>query len=230
MDKIFALILSLLISLNWIIPAHAGTLKGVIKYGGKVSAPAVLKTGKYKKACGPETKSEALLVENERLMNAVVSLKGKKLKGEPGTYKLDQKKCRFVPHVMAMMKGSELELHSDDPINHNIHTYSFENDPVNIMVGPGQIHTQEFDEPEIIKVECDIHNWMTAWVVVTENPFFAVSQKNGEFVIPDVPSGTYTLSAWHETLGNIDQKVNVGKGVTEVIIDFSNNTPQLSKK
>lgn len=230
MDKIFPTIFSFLMFFVWVVPTHAGTLKGVIKYGGKVSAPAILKTGKYKKACGPETKSEALLVKNGGVMNAVVSLKGKKLKGKPGHYEMDQKKCRFVPHVIAMMKDSELELHSDDPINHNIHTYSFENDPINVMVGPGQSYSQEFEEPEIIKVECDIHNWMTAWIVVADNPFFAVSQKNGEFEIPDVPSGTYTLSVWHETLGNIDQKVKVGKGVTEVVIDFSSKAPQLSKR
>ncbi len=211
--------------------AFSGTIKGKIAYSGDIKIPSVLKTGKYKKACGPEVANEKLLVNDKGLNNVVVSLKGKKLKGKPGEYVLDQKDCRYEPHVIAMMQGSTLKIHSSDPINHNIHTYSFDNDPINSMFLPGQDSEElEFDEPEIIKVECDLHGWMNAWILVTENSFFDISKNKGTFKIPNVPPGEYTLNAWHEILGSKSQTVKVGKGVTEVNFDFSDVTPKVSKK
>jgi len=210
--------------------AFAGAIKGKITYSAEVKTPAAINTGKYKKACGPEVINEKLMVTGNALMNVVVSVKGEKLKGKPGEYVLDQNKCRYEPHVTAMMKGSTLKIHSSDPINHNIHTYSFENDPINIMFTPEQNeYEQEFEEPEIIKIECDLHGWMEAWVVVTENPFFDISGKNGTFTIANVPPGEYTLNAWHELLGSKSQTVKVGEGDTEVNFNFSDVTPQVSK-
>ena len=164
-------------------------------------------------------------------MNVVVSIEGKKLGGKPGEYRLDQKNCRYVPHVMAIMKDSVLKIHSSDPINHNLHSYSFDNDPVNIMFLPNQDDYElEFEEPEIVKVECDLHWWMTAWIVVTENAFFDISGQKGAFQIPDLPAGNYTINAWHEVLGSKSQKVTVGEGVTKINFDFSDIAPQVSKK
>ncbi|GJL80291.1 MAG: hypothetical protein NPINA01_32800 [Nitrospinaceae bacterium] len=209
----------------------SGSIKGKISYSNEVKLPKGLKTGKYQKACGPEVPNEKLLVNDKGLMNVVVSLEGKKLGGKPGEYVMDQKNCRYEPHVIAMMKDSELKIRSSDPINHNLHTYSFDNDPVNIMFLPNKDdYTHEFEEPEIVKVECDLHGWMSAWIVVTDNSYFDISKKEGSFEIPDVPPGKYTLNAWHEILGNKSQKINVGEGVTEVNFDFSDVTPQVSKK
>ncbi len=218
--------------LFFLFPSHAfsGTIKGVAIYTVETSLPKYQKTGKYKKACGPQVLNEKLLLDNKGLKNVVVSIEGGKLEGEPGTYILDQKKCRYEPHVIALMKGSELSVRSNDPINHNIHTYSFDNDPINIMFVPGaDDFSQEMEEPEIIKVQCDLHSWMTAWIVVTENSYFAISGENGGFEISDVPPGDYVLTAWQEILGNISQKITVGEGMVEANFDFSDLTPQISK-
>lgn len=207
--------------------AFSGSIKGKVIYSAEVKLPKTLTTGKYKKACGPEVPNEKLLVNDHGLMNVVVSLEGKKLGGKPGEYLLDQKNCRYEPHVIAMMKDSELKIRSSDPINHNLHSYSFDNDPVNIMFLPNKDdYTQEFEEPEIVKVECDLHGWMNAWIVVTDNSYFDISNKTGTFEIKNVPPGKYTLNAWHEILGNKSQKVKVGEGVTEVSFDFSDVSPQ----
>jgi len=212
-------------------PAFSGTISGMAVYSADFKAPPPMDSGKYKKACGSEIPNESLLVDSKGLKNVVVTLEGEDLGGKPGEYKLDQKNCRYEPHVVAMMKGSELKIHSSDPINHNIHTYSFDNDPINVMFIPGQDASEhEFEEPEIIKIECDLHSWMNAWVVVTGNGYFAVSGNKGEFSIPDVPAGEYTLTAWHETLGSLSRKVTVGEGDVKVDFDFSNISPQLSKK
>ncbi|PIQ97479.1 MAG: hypothetical protein COV67_03995 [Nitrospinae bacterium CG11_big_fil_rev_8_21_14_0_20_56_8] len=211
--------------------AFSGTIQGAAQYTAKFTPPAPIKTGKFKKACGDEIPNQSLIVNGTGLQNVVVSIEGKVRGGKPGKYHIDQKNCRYEPHVIALMKESELVIHSSDPINHNIHTYSFENDPINVMFTPGQDDfTQEFEEPEIIKVECDLHHWMTAWIVVTENAYFAVSDRDGKFTIPDLPPGKYTLTAWHETLGSISREISVGDGIVKADFDFSEMTPQVSQK
>ena len=226
----FLLIALLLISST----AWAGPIKGQVKYNGTVAEPKITKTGKYKKVCGKEFVDESLLVEKQGVQNVVVWLSGKdakkKLKGKPGTFSIDQVKCRYEPHVVVMMKESELEITTSDPINHNIHTYSFDNDPINIMFTPGQDHVEEFFEPEPVKVECDLHSWMKAWVFVTPNPYFSLSVKEGQYQIPDVPKGKYTLNFWHEKLGELSQKIEVGDEPLVIDVEFPDLTPQVLKK
>lgn len=211
---------------------HAGSITGEIKFSGQVPAPKIFETGKYRKVCGPSIQSDALLVDNKRVKNAVVWLseKGaKKLKAQSGEYHFDQKKCQYVPHVVVMAKDSTLEIHSSDPINHNIHTYSFENDPMNVMLTPGQEYSQEFEEPEVVKVSCDLHSWMEAWVVVTPNSYSALTSREGTFEIKDVPPGKYILNVWHEVFGEHRQKIKVGEDAININFDFSEISPQVSK-
>lgn len=213
-------------------PVHAGTIKGEVKYTGNVPAPVTHKTGKFKKVCGPEILDESLILKNQRVKNAVVWLEGKQarnFKSKPGTYTIDQKKCAYSPHVLAMPQGSDLKILTSDPINHNIHTYSFDNDPINIMFLPNQDYTQEMEEPEVVKVTCDLHSWMVAYIVVTPHSYFAMTQENGVFEIKDVPPGKYTLKVWHESLGEESRKIEVGKDVTREDFNFSELASQVSQ-
>lgn len=206
--------------------ATAGTIKGTALYSAKFKQAPAIKTGKFKKACGAEVPEESLLVDNSKLMNVVVTLTGKKLKGKSKEVHLDQKNCRYEPHVIAMKKETSLFITSSDPINHNIHTYSFENDPINMMFVPNQdAYEHEMDEPEIVKVECDLHSWMTAWIVVAENAYFSVTSKQGGYKIGDVPPGKYKLTAWHESLGSVEKEVTVTEQGVTVDFDFSHLTP-----
>ncbi len=190
-------------------------------FSGKIEQLKPYKTGKYKKACGSDIPNESMLIDNKGVKNSVISLHGKKLKKKSGEYKLNQKQCQYEPHVIAIPVNSELKIHTSDPINHNIHTYSFENDPINIMFLPGQdAYSQEMEEAEIIKVECDLHNWMRAWIVVTPNAYSTVSDSDGSFEIPDVPPGKYELTAWHETLGSITKSITIGNDGLNINFDF----------
>ena len=201
--------------------AFCASIKGVAMFSGKIEQLKPYKTGKYKKACGSDIPNESMLIDNKGVRNSVISLHGKKLKKKSGEYKLNQKQCQYEPHVIAIPVNSELKIHTSDPINHNIHTYSFENDPINIMFLPGQdAYSQEMEEAEIIKVECDLHNWMRAWIVVTPNAYSTVSDSDGSFEIPDVPPGKYELTAWHETLGSITKSITVGNDGLNINFDF----------
>ncbi len=203
------------------VPAFAGTIKGTAIFSGKTEQLKPYKTGKYKKVCGSIIPNKSILIDSKRVRNAVISLYGKNLKNKSGEYKLNQKQCQYEPHVIAIPVNSELKIHTSDPINHNIHTYSFENDPINIMFLPGQdAYSQEMEEAEIIKVECDLHNWMRAWIVVTPNAYSTVSDSDGSFEIPDVPPGKYELTAWHETLGSITKSITVGNDGFNINFDF----------
>jgi len=211
--------------------AFSGSIQGVAIFSGKIEQLKPYKTGKYKKACGSDIPNESILIDNKGIKNSVISLHGKKLKKRGGEYKLDQKKCRYEPHVITVPLDSELKIHTSDPINHNIHTYSFENDPINIMFLPGQDpYTQEMEEAEVIKVECDLHDWMRAWVVVTPNGYSAVSGADGSFEIPDVPPGKYELTAWHETLGSLTKNITVEDDGLNVNFDFLEVSQEEAKR
>ena len=201
--------------------AVSGSIKGKTIYSGKAPPLIPFKTGKYKKACGPEIQNETLVIGKKGVKNVVLSLHNKKLKSKAGEYRLDQKKCRYVPHVLTVPVNSEIKIHTSDPVNHNIHTYSFDNDPINIMFIPGQEeYSQELEEAEIIKVECDLHNWMTAWIVVTPNSYSTISNSNGFYEISDVPPGRYKLTAWHETLGSLTKDITIQNKDMSINFDF----------
>jgi hypothetical protein len=211
--------------------AFSGSIKGKTVFLGKYEQLNPHKTGSYKKACGSNIQNESILINNKGVMNSVISLHGEKLKKRSSEYTLNQKKCKYEPHVITMPVDSELKIHTSDPINHNIHTYSFENDPINIMFLPGQdAYSQEMEEPELIKVECDLHHWMRAWIVVTPNGYSAVSGRDGSFEIPDVPPGDYELTAWHETLGSLTKTINVGNDGININFDFLDVTQKEARR
>ena len=206
--------------------AVSGSIKGKTMFSGETPPLTPFKTGKYEKACGPEVQNETLIINNKRLKNVVLSLHSKNLEPKAGEYHLDQKKCRYVPHVIAVPINAELKIRTSDPVNHNIHTYSFDNDPINIMFIPGQEeYIQELEEAEIIKVECDLHSWMTAWVVVTPNSYSAVSDSSGFYEISNVPPGNYKLAAWHETLGSLNKNITIKNKDINVNFNFLDTTP-----
>ncbi len=225
--------LSFALAILLILPglSTAGGIQGKAIFAGDKAKLPPHKTGKYKKACGPLVPNEELLFESNGLANVVVYIEGEVPGGKAKKHLIDQKDCRYHQHVTAMMKGEEIEIHSSDQFNHNIHTYSFENDPINIMFTPGQEnYTQEMEEPEVVKVECDLHSWMTAWIVVTENSYYTVSGKDGTFQIPDIPPGKYTLTAWHESLGSLSKTITVDSGTAKVDFDFSKLKPLPTQK
>jgi hypothetical protein len=176
---------------------------------------------------------EETIVANAKgeLANVVISVKtddpgalGGEAKKEAAV--LDQKGCMYVPHVLAMQVGQPLTIKNDDPFLHNVHSLAQVNPAFNFGQ-PNKDAGKPVDAPkaaETIKVKCDVHPWMSAWILVFEHPFFAVSKPDGTFAIKGLPDGDYTLEAWHEKLGKQEGKVSVKGGKAEVNFSFKAET------
>jgi plastocyanin len=190
-----------------------GSISGTVKFKGTAPAPKKLDVGKDKEVCGKTAKTDpSLIVDNGNLVNAVVTItdikKGKKI--ELKKVQLDQNGCEYHPHVLAFPAGSTIEVINPDGILHNVHSYSKVNTPFN-QAQPKFKKTLEVkvEKPEAVEVKCDVHGWMHGWLVATETPYFAVTDKSGSFKLDNVPAGSYTVEVWHEKLGKSTQKVTV---------------------
>jgi len=200
-----------------------GSISGTVKFKGTAPAPKKLDVGKDKEVCDKSPKmDQSLVVSNGNLVNAVVTItdiqKGKKIELKKVT--LDQKGCEYHPHVLAFPAGSSVEILNPDGILHNVHSYSKANSPFN-QAQPKFKKTLDvkIEKPEAIEVKCDVHGWMHGWLVATETPYFAVTDKSGGFKLTEVPAGSYTVEVWHEKLGKSTQKVTV-KAKEEAKVNF----------
>ena len=130
---------------------------------------------------------------------------------------LDQKGCTYVPHVMGIMVGQPYRILNSDGILHNIHTLP----KINPSLNRGQPATVKefsttFPKPEgMFQVKCDVHPWMSAYIGVFTHPFFAVTRTDGKFTIPNLPAGTYEITAWHERLGTQSASITVAANDTK---------------
>jgi plastocyanin len=203
--------------------ALGATISGTVTFDGTPPAPEKLPVSKDPDKCGTEQVSEALVVgEGKGIQYVVVSLAD----APPGQVEvpadgveLDQRGCRFTPHVVVVPAGATLVARNSDGIMHNLHTFSKANPAIN-KAQPGFKKTMPIGSlkaPETIKVQCDMHSWMRGWIVVTDTPYMVVSDDAGRFQMPNVPAGTYTLKFWHETLGETTRQVTVQDGATATV-------------
>ncbi|MBI3989204.1 MAG: carboxypeptidase regulatory-like domain-containing protein [candidate division NC10 bacterium] len=207
-----------------------GTITGVVKFRGTPLVPEMIKITRDVEVCGKEPKfSEALLVSQKGgLKNAVISLvdiKQGKAWEAMDSPKLDQNGCRFIPHVLVLPAGVTFDLVNSDKILHNFHTTSAINPTLNKAqpkfkpVMKVDLKKENVLKPDLMKVNCDVHEWMNAWIIIADHPYYAVTDEDGSFTLKDVPPGTYTLQVWHETLGKHTKGVSVKEG-TETKVSF----------
>ncbi len=150
------------------------------------------------------------------LADVIVSLKGvtgKSTGASAPPAVLDQKGCLYTPTILAVQTGQKLVVKNSDPCVHNVHaTPAVPGNPeTNHGQAPGAVDlTYTFAQPEMfLRFKCDVHPWMFAWVSVFDSPYFCVSDKDGKFVIKNVPPGKYTVEAAHRKLGTQTQDVEV---------------------
>lgn len=126
---------------------------------------------------------------------------------------LDQQRCEYVPRVLGVQVGQPLAIRNSDPLLHNIRADAQVNQPFNLGEPVPMTMTKVFATREVmVPVKCDVHGWMRAHIGVLDHPFFAVTGREGTFSLKDLPAGTYTVEAWHETLGTQTTQVTVGTG------------------
>jgi plastocyanin len=201
-------------------PATAGSIAGTVHLTGK--APQRIEIDMAQDpacAMSPYGKNltEGIVSNDGKLANVYVYVKdglGNKIYPAPTTTAvLDQKGCRYVPHVLAAMVGQPIEFRNSDPTMHNVHMQPTVagNQQVDISQPPmGGTMRRAFGKPELmLPVRCNNHPWMQAFLNIASNPFFAVTGEDGHFSIQGLPPGTYTLVAVQEQLGQQQATVTV---------------------
>jgi hypothetical protein len=190
-----------------------GTIKGKVVYQGTVPMKKIIPT-KDRATCGEVREQAEIVVGADKgVEDAVVFLRGvergKAMEKPAKKPEIDNVKCEFVPHVQAVPVGTIVVVNSD-PVMHNTHAFHGKQTVFNLALPvKGQRVERPMRKPGIHRVECDTHGWMLAWIYVADNPYYAVTRKDGAFTITDVPPGTYSLVAWHELTGEQELKVTV---------------------
>jgi plastocyanin len=198
-----------------------GTVTGTVTYAGTAAAPKKLEVTKDVAVCGKEGHVDESLVvgANKGIKDVVVSIKGvsqgKSMDALGASFVLDQKVCAYKPHVLVAPIKKPVKILNSDGILHNIHTYGKKNPPKNIAQPKFKKElTETFAQPEAIPVKCDVHGWMSAWIIAVDHPYYAVTDATGKFTIADVPAGTYTVEFWQEKLGIQTKQVTVAASGT----------------
>ena len=213
--------------------ATAATITATVKFDGAVPAPEmIVLTGDPKCVSengGPQRPDEKIVVgDNQALQNVFVYVKD-----GLGTYSypmpsepvvLDQDKCRYTPRVLGVRVGQPLRIQNDDPLLHNVRSNGVINQAFNKSTPiEGMKFDHTFSTREVmVPFKCDVHGWMTAFVGVLDHPYFGTTKADGKVAIGNLPPGTYTIEAWHESLGTKTQQITIGaKESKDVNFTFS---------
>lgn len=135
--------------------------------------------------------------------------------------RINQINEQFVPRVLAITTGTTVDFPNSDRIYHNVFSLS---KPRTFDLGryaAGSSRAVRFDRPGIVRVFCDIHSHMSAWVLVFNHPFFASTDEDGRYAIRNVPPGTYSLAVWHETLPREARRIVVPESGGDIDVDFA---------
>lgn len=187
-----------------------GTIRGVVRLKGDAPEGVSLAVEKDRDICGARQSVTrlALGVQNG-IRNAIVYLEGVSLQvsRQSVTVTIDQSNCEYLPHMMAVPLGTQLEIVNNDPILHNVHAREVSERGLQTLFNIAQpirgqrtsIEQTRVRKPGLLVLSCEAgHPWMSAYVFVSEHPYVTVTDENGEFVLEGVPGGTYGITMWHE--------------------------------
>jgi hypothetical protein len=194
----------------------SGSVVGTVWLVGAYEKPARLKVYKNRDFCGPSVANERLLVSHDGgVQNAVIVLHptDRLARTYPASITLDNRNCAFTPHVQVARIGSELLLKNSDPILHAVHARLGKETLFNVGLPRWRQVMKTLTRSGIIRINCDVlHTWMSAAIVVTESPYYAVTDQKGRFMIEQLPWGEYEMETWHEKLGSRNRRLMVFEG------------------
>jgi plastocyanin len=220
MARMFAAVLFAICAATGVAQAGGGgTIKGTVVLKGKAPErkEVNMKSDPYCAKQAATTDEEIVAGKKGELKNVVVRI----AKGLPAASPapatevvMDQHGCAYVPHVAVAQAGQVVVIKNSDQTLHNVHTFKGPTTLFNQaqVFGTPPIKKKAPSVGDVVKFKCDVHPWMTGYLVVTDNPYFAVTGEDGSFTIADVPPGEYTVEAWHEKLGNKTATLKVVAG------------------
>lgn len=236
----FVALSGMLVASGPVAAAEWGNLKGRFVYDGAAPSPVALLITKDVEVCGKypgETVDQSLLIGGENgLRNVFIYLKAKDdalpevhpdiVTAAEKPAKIDNTHCMFYPHAIGLWAGKQsLLVVNNDPIGQAAKIDTSKNAPLNALVPIGGQIEHKFDVGESLPklVSCGVHPWETAYLLIHNSPYFAVSDKNGNFVMPNLPAGEWTFQVWHEKVGYLVAKPEWEKGRFTMTIQPGDN-------
>ncbi|MEE2775263.1 MAG: TonB-dependent receptor [Acidobacteriota bacterium] len=206
---------------------QAGTVSGKTTFSGEAPEGRIIKMNADPKCVeingGKEVRSADTVVGDDGgLANVFVYLKNPPEGDYPVPEEpvvLSQEGCLYTPRIQGIVLEQTLQIANDDDTLHNVRALAVHNRPFNLgqpPATPPRTKTFKVAEPAL-KFKCDVHPWMSSTIFVLNHPFYAVSGADGSFTIDKVADGTYTVIAWHESLGEQESEVKVSGGT---LVDF----------
>jgi hypothetical protein len=207
-------------------PVKGASISGTVKVKGDVKKRKKIKMDADPKCAAmhaePPLTEDIVVDGNGNVQWAFVYVKkgaeGKKPTEAQPPAVINQTGCHYEPHVLGIVVGADLTIRNSDDLLHNIHALPFSNKEFNFgQPSKGLEEKKQFSTQEVmVKVKCDVHPWMSAWIGVVDHGFFAVTGPDGKYAIPaGLPDGKYTVEVWHEGYRNVSSDVEV-KGGTAV--------------
>jgi len=208
-----AIVSVLFLSLVFLVNVNAGSL---------LDPPTGKVIGKVKLAGANgqvSSKPELLVSAKGGIQNVVITIEGIEGPFKADPIEISQESKTYIPRISVSMVGNDLTFLNHDAMLHNVHGYSGEKTLYNFAM-PKFLKKKvtKLDEAGLRRVRCDVHQEMIAYVVVAENPFYAITNEAGLFQIDSLPAGTYKIKAWHETLGESEQTVTITQGKKTAVI------------
>jgi plastocyanin len=210
---------------------HAADIVGIVTFKGTPPAEKEITPLMDNADCAASYKTTPtthfyVVGPKGELADVVVSLKGvtgKSTGASAPPVLIDQKGCLYTPTIVAIQTDQKIIVKNSDNCVHNVHdkpTADGNKESNDVQMPGGSDLTYTFAKPEpFLKFQCDVHPWMFAWVTVFDSPYFCVSDKDGKFVIKNVPPGKYTVEAAHRKLGAQTQEIEVKDG--DVTMNFA---------
>jgi plastocyanin len=203
------------------------SIAGKVTFSGTPAKPETIDMSKQPECAKlytkPQMNEKSVSGSNNTLQHVVVYISRGASDNSPAPSapaSFDQRGCRYTTHVLPLRIGQEVTISNSDPFSHNIHPMPKANREWNKIQLPGTPpFSYSYDTEEFIPVKCNIHAWMKAYFVVLKTSHVSVTGEDGRFALPDLPPGTYTITAWHETYGTQSQDVTISNG-QRLSLDF----------
>jgi hypothetical protein len=204
-------------------PVLAGTISGKVAYTGMPAKQRAIDMSKEpgcaSQHAAPVTNETVVTGPNNALNNVVIYVSS----GAPADSQVpaqavtfEQKGCQYIPHILPMHVNQELRIINSDQSPHNVHPLAKANREWNKSQMPGAAPIVErYDKAEFIPVKCSVHPWMRGYFAVLKTSHYDVSKGGGDFKLPNLPPGKYTITAWHEDYGTQNAEVTVSGNETK---------------